>query len=212
MDKAYKTEEIYEIMKDRVIHLEYEPGLVLNEEEVAEEFNVSRTPIRKVFQQLNTDNLLNIIPRYGAQVTPVDFRRMKSIFEVTRQLDPFAARLAVERIQPQQIATLEEILDRLKSYRIPEDYQKAIDDDEIFHKTILESSGNTALAEILARLHMQTERMWHYSEQYIDSINIFTDTLGGLLEAIKERDIEKAERYSREHIDEFVEKIKKEML
>jgi DNA-binding GntR family transcriptional regulator len=212
MDKAYKTEEIYEIMKDRVIHLEYEPGLVLNEEEVAEEFNVSRTPIRKVFQQLNADNLLNIIPRYGAQVTPVDFRRMKSIFEVTRQLDPFAARLAVERIQPQQIATLEEILDRLKSYRIPEDYQKAIDDDEIFHKTILESSGNTALAEILARLHMQTERMWHYSEQYIDSINIFTDTLGGLLEAIKERDIEKAERYSREHIDEFVEKIKKEML
>lgn len=212
MDKAYKTEEIYEIMKDRVIHLEYEPGLVLNEEEVAEEFNVSRTPIRKVFQQLNTDNLLNIIPRYGAQVTPVDFRRMKSIFEVTRQLDPFAARLAVERIQPQQIATLEEILDRLKSYRIPEDYQKAIDDDEIFHKTILESSGNTALAEILARLHMQTERMWHYSEQYIDSINIFTDTLGGLLEAIKERDIEKAERYSREHIDEFVERIKKEML
>lgn len=212
MEKSYKTEEIYEILKNRVVHLEYEPGLVLNEEELAEEFNVSRTPIRKIFQQLNSDNLLNIIPRYGAQVTAVDFRKMKSIFEVTRQLDPFAARLAVERIQPHQIAKLEEIMGRLQKYKIPEDYQKAIDDDEIFHKIILESSGNPALAEILSKLHMQTERMWHYSEQYIDSINIFTDTLGELLEAFKERDFEKAERSARQHIDEFVEKIKKEML
>ena len=212
MAKSYSTEEIYEILKNRIIHLEYEPGLVLNEEELAEAFGVSRTPIRKIFQQLSGDNLLNIIPRYGAQVTAVDFRKMKSIFEVTRQLDPFAARLAVERIQPHQIAKLEEVYERLKSYKIPEDYQKAIDDDEIFHKTVLESSSNPALAEILAKLHMQTERMWHYSEQYIDSISIFTDTLGDLLEALKERDYEKAERSARQHIDEFVEKIRKEML
>lgn len=212
MEKANKTEEIYEILKDRVVHLEYEPGLVLNEEELAEEFNVSRTPIRKIFQQLNADNLLNIIPRYGAQVTAVDFRKMKSIFEVTRQLDPFAARLAVERIQPDQIARLEEIFERLQNYKIPEDYQKAIDDDEIFHKTILESSGNPALAEILSRLHLQTERMWHYCEKYINSLSIFTDTLGALLEAMKEQDFEKAERSARDHIDQFVEIIKKEML
>ena len=212
MAKSYSTEEIYEILKNRIIHLEYEPGLILNEEELAEAFGVSRTPIRKIFQQLSGDNLLNIIPRYGAQVTAVDFRKMKSIFEVTRQLDPFAARLAVERIQPHQIAKLEEVYERLKSYKIPEDYQKAIDDDEIFHKTVLESSSNPALAEILAKLHMQTERMWHYSEQYIDSISIFTDTLGDLLEALKERDYEKAERSARQHIDEFVEKIRKEML
>lgn len=212
MEMSYKAEDIYEILRDRVIHLEYEPGLVLNEEELAEEFGVSRTPIRKVFQQLNADNLLNIIPRYGAQVTAVDFRKMKSIFEVTRQLDPFAARLAVERIQPNQIAKLEEIISRLQTYKIPEDYQKAIDDDEIFHKTVLESSGNPALAEILSKLHMQTERMWHYSEKYIDNIKIFTDTLGEMLEAFKEGDIEKAERCARQHIDEFVEIIKKEML
>ena len=212
MAKSYSTEEIYEILKNRIIHLEYEPGLILNEEELAEAFGVSRTPIRKIFQQLSGDNLLNIIPRYGAQVTAVDFRKMKSIFEVTRQLDPFAARLAVERIQPHQIAKLEEVYQRLQSYKIPEDYQRAIDDDEIFHKTVLESSANPALAEILARLHMQTERMWHYSEQYIDSISIFTDTLGELLEAIKDRDYEKAERSARQHIDDFVEKIKKEML
>ena len=62
-----KTDEIYNILKRRIIELEYEPGEVLNEVDVADEFNI-RGPIRKIFQQLSTDKLLNIIPRFGAQV------------------------------------------------------------------------------------------------------------------------------------------------
>ncbi len=103
MGEKTKTEDVYEVLKRRIIELEYEPGEVLNEVEVAEEFNLSRTPIRKAFHQLNNDNLLNIIPRFGAQVAPIDFMYMKSVFEVTRVLDPFAARLAVNRITDEQI-------------------------------------------------------------------------------------------------------------
>lgn len=44
-----ETEDIYEIIKDRIIHLKYEPGQVLNEVDVASEFEISRTPIRRVF-------------------------------------------------------------------------------------------------------------------------------------------------------------------
>lgn len=64
--KKIKNEEIYNILKRRIIELKYEPGEVLNEVDLAEEFGISRTPIRKVFQQLTTDKLLNVIPRVGA--------------------------------------------------------------------------------------------------------------------------------------------------
>lgn len=212
MDKIIDTGEIYEILKNRVINLEYEPGQVLNEEDIAKEFNVSRTPVRKIFQQLNGDKLLNIIPRFGAQVATIDFKYMKSVFEVTRQIDPFAARLAVDRIYQSQIQELEEIMDRLYSYNINEDYQKAIKDDERFHDIIFLSSDNACLAEILTSLHMHTERLWHYSEQYFDSMDLFTDSLSKILKAIKEKNYEDVEKYSREHIDAFVEKIKQEML
>lgn len=212
MDKIINTDEIYEILKKRIINLDYEPGQVLNEEDVAGEFGVSRTPIRKIFQQLNSDKLLNIIPRFGAQVTPIDFKYMKQVFEVTRQIDPFAAKLAVGRITDNQIMELESILERLKSYDIVKDYQKAMSDDARFHDVIFQSSGNTCLAEILKNLHLHTERLWQYSQQYFDSMNIFTDTLGEILNAIKEKDTDLAEKYAREHIDVFVEKIKQEML
>nr|WP_244990496.1 GntR family transcriptional regulator [Clostridium algidicarnis] len=212
VDKIIKTDEIYEILKKKIVNIEYEPGQVLNEEDIATEFKVSRTPIRKIFQQLNADKLINIIPRFGAQVTPIDFKYMKSVFEVTRQIDPFAARLAASRISKAQIEELEEIMDRFQTYDLDKDYQKAINDDERFHDIIFLSSGNQCLADLLKGLHLHTERLWHYSEQYIDSMDIFTDTLGKVLKAIKEKNYEDAEKYAREHIDAFVEKIKQEML
>lgn len=210
--KKLKTSEIYEILKRRVIQLEYEPGEILNETDLADEFNISRTPIRRIFQQLKNDKLLNIIPRFGAQVTPIDFKYMKSVFEITRVLDPFAAKLAVYRIKPEEIKKLEEIMDRLEKYDIDVDYQQAINDDERFHQIVLASSENICLTEILVGLHTHTERLWHYCKRYIDTIDIFTDTLGKILEAIKEKDESKVEIYAREHIDAFVEKIKQELL
>ncbi len=211
-DNKMQAEEIYEILKDRIIHLHYEPGQVLNEIDLADEFGISRTPIRRVFQMLMSDKLLNIIPRFGAQVAPMDFRKMKSVFEVTRELDAFATRLAVERISQESIGELEEIMERLNNYDIPVDYQKAIDDDEKFHEIIYSSCDNPWLEEILRRLHYQTERLWHYSESYFDEVVIFTETLGKILDSIKTGNVDDAERYTREHIDQFVLKIKKEML
>lgn len=206
------TDDIYEILRDRIIHLKYEPGEVLNESDIAEEFNVSRTPVRSAFKRLHRDKLLNIVPRFGAQVTPIDFKQMKYVFEITRVLDPYACRLAAERISEEDIKKLEEIVDRLKNYDISKDYQKAIDDDEDFHQIIFSSCGNPWLQEILTALHYHTERLWHYCEAYFDNIELFSHTLGKMLEAIKKKDLDGAEKYAREHIDEFVLKIKEEML
>ncbi len=211
-DNKIQAEEIYEVLKDRIIHLDYEPGQVLNEIDLADEFGISRTPIRRVFQMLMGDKLINIIPRFGAQVAPMDFRKMKSVFEVTRELDSFATRLAVERISEEKITELEEILERLNNYDISTDYQQAIDDDERFHEIIYSSCDNPWLEEILTRLHYQTERLWHYTENYFDEVELFTDTLGKILKAIKSGNVEDADKYTREHIDQFVMKIKKEML
>ncbi len=212
VSKKIETDEIYRILKRRIIELEYEPGEVLNEVDMAEEFNISRTPIRKVFQKLSSDNLLNIVPRFGAQVAPIDFMYMKSVFEVTRVLDPFAARLAVDRITTEQIAELESIIERLKTYDIEVDYRKAIIDDQRFHDIIFLSSDNACLQEILPDLHNHTERLWHYSQRFFDTMDLFTDSLGKTLDAIKERDKDKVEKYARDHIDAFVDKIRQELL
>lgn len=212
MEKKLTTDEIYNILKKRIIKIDYEPGTILNEVDLGSEFNISRTPIREIFQKLSSDKLLKIIPRYGAQVSHIDFKYMKSVFELTRELDSTATKLCVDIISQEEIEELDGILETLKGYNIKENYQEAILEDEKFHKIILKNSGNICLEEILGGLHIHTERLWHYCEEQIDNMEIFTETLGNILEAIKEKDKEKAEKYTREHIDFFVEKVKKEML
>lgn len=212
MEEKLTTNEIYEILKQRIINLEYFPGQVLNEMDIANEFNISRTPVRKVFEQLKNHKLLNIIPRFGAQVATIDFRYMKSVFEVQRELESFAAKLAAEKISEDDIAALEGILQRIEAYDLEEEYKEIIIADDLFHRIVYESSGNPCLIDFLRELHMHTQRLWFYVQSDITDKNLFFATLAKILEALKARDPDKAGQAAKEHLDRFVELIKQELL
>mgnify|MGYP000956526846 FL=1 len=212
MEKTHTVEGVYEILKNRIISLEYSPGQILNEADIANEFDLSRTPVRKIFEQLKYKKLLNIIPRYGAQVAPIDFRYMKSVFEVVREMEGYAIRLAVERITSDKIKELEDIVERIKNYNIETDYKKIIMEDEKFHEIVFQSSENPCLVEILFDLHMHTERLWFYSQRDLTSLALFYETLSNIVEALKARDAIRAEASAKKHIDDFVSLIKRELL
>ncbi|MDD2555851.1 MAG: GntR family transcriptional regulator [Syntrophaceticus sp.] len=212
MATGIKSEKLFEVLKSRIVHLEYSPGQVLNEADIADEFDLSRTPVRKAFEQLKNVKLMEIIPRYGAQVAPIDFKYMKSVFEVDRQLEGFAARLAAERMTDEKIADMEAIIERLKSLDIEKEYKQMIIEDEKFHEIIFKSSGNPCLVDILDDLHMHTERLWFYVQKDITDANLFLDTMPQIVQAIKEKDADRAEQGAQRHIDVFVERIKQELL
>jgi len=212
MAEEIKSDRLYEILKKRIVQLEYSPGQVLNEADIANEFGVSRTPVRKAFEQLKNAKLMDIIPRYGAQVAPIEFKYMKSLFEVDRELEGFAARLAADRITEDKLKILDEIIERIKNYDIKTEYKKLIIEDSMFHETVFASCGNPCLVEILYDLHMHTERLWFYVQKDITDVNLFLDTLPEIAQALKERDAAKAEMEAKRHIDVFVERIRQELL
>lgn len=199
---------IYFTLKRRIIEYNYKPGNILNEVDLAEEFGVSRSPVRTALQELERDGLLNIVPRYGAQVAAIDFRGVKGLFEVTKLLDPHATRLAVKSISREQLTELREIVKKLDSLSSVNDYQEAINLDEKFHDIIFEASGNKWLEKTARSLHIHTERLWHYCKKYFDDMSMFTRTFKLIIQAIEEQDEDAAEKYAREHIDDFVSRIK----
>ncbi len=212
MSVINSNDKIYETLKKRIIRLEYSPAQVLNETDIANEFDISRTPVRKIFERLKNDKLLNIIPRFGAQVAPIDFRYMKSVFEVLRELEGYATSLAVDRLSENKIKELEQIVENINQSDIEKDYKKIVMEDERFHEIIFESCENPCLVEILHSLHIHTERLWFYSQRYISNIKLFTETLPKIIEALKLKDEIRADISSKEHIDVFLERIKQELL
>lgn len=200
--------KIYNELRRRIIEFTYQPGSILNEVELAEEFGVSRSPIRTALQELERDDLLQIVPRYGAQVAPIDFRNLKGLFEVTKQLDPYATRLAVRRITPEQLAEMKEIIKHLEGFSTTDNYQDAITEDERFHEIIFEACDNKWLTDMVKHLHLHTERLWHYCNDYFDDMSIFTRTFKLIVQAMEAGDEDAAELYAREHIDDFLGRIR----
>lgn len=211
-EKGILKEEIFNILKKRIVTLEYKPGKILNEIELSEEFNVSRTPIRQVFQELKNIKLVSIVPRYGVQVASLNFLNIKSLFEVTKVLDPLATKLAVNRLTEKDLKRLQEIVKTLETYDTTKNYQEAILLDEEFHKIVTKSCNNPWLIDILTDLHCQTERLWHYCDAYFSDMDIFTRTFKKIVESFEKKDEEMAEKYAKEHIEDFVEKIKSALL
>lgn len=212
MEEMLKKDVIFEELKDRIVRLDYEPGTILNEVDLAEEFDVSRTPLRQAFQKLEKHKLIDVVPRYGTQVSQIDFKNMKALFEVTKVLDPFAVRLACEHITEEQLARLEEIVGRMKGYDMATQYKEAIKDDGEFHEIILEASDNAWLQEILTDLHYHTERLWNYTDTFFKDSSIFYDTLNEVIKGIRAEDGERAAEAQEKHIESFTDKIKDTIL
>ncbi len=68
--------DIYQTIRNQIITLELEPGDIISETDMSKKFNISRTPIREVFQRLEYDGLVNIIKNKGTEITPVNFKKI----------------------------------------------------------------------------------------------------------------------------------------
>src|SRR5215212_2740 len=88
-----RFERIYGTIRDRICLLEYEPGMRLGEEELAREFGVSRTPIRRVLSRLETEGLLESRHGVGTFVTTIDFGNLMQVYQFRMELAELIGKL-----------------------------------------------------------------------------------------------------------------------
>ena len=80
-------DEIYSTLFDRIITGEYPAGTKLKQEDIATEFNISRSPVRTVLQQLDQDGLVQLSPNKGARVLPFTADEIEEIYEIRKSLE-----------------------------------------------------------------------------------------------------------------------------
>ncbi|MFN8131073.1 MAG: GntR family transcriptional regulator [Solirubrobacteraceae bacterium] len=141
---------------------ELAPGERLRQEALAEEFGVSRTPVREALRQLQASGLLEVEPRRGAVVRGPSVRDIREAYFLRAELEGIAAELAAEAITDEQLARLGEAaaLFRASVEHFTEQTPPALADAEwpaandMFHEVILEAAGNLRLYEAVRHLHL----------------------------------------------------------
>lgn len=127
-------------------------GSRLSEVQVAKQLNVSRTPMREAFAQLEREGLVNIVPRVGAFVRAVTLRDVEEIYTVRAALECLAVQLASERITPLGAAQLDDVIAAMQSSVSAEDVPGYVDGLDRFYAIVMTIADNRTLQESHAGL------------------------------------------------------------
>src|SRR6056297_315443 len=207
--KKQANVEIFQILKKRIIEMEYEPGMAISEKDLIEEFGVSRTPVREALLRLSQIGLIEMIPRVGTFVTQIDLMMVRYAYEVKKNLEGLAAELACQKASKEEIDELFEIIDRFAKYDIVSDYKCCIQDDQRFHAIVRQAAGNPILSETLDELNAKTARFLQYIHYIIDDYEWFSSSLKEMAEAIRRRDCKEARISTERHTLKFLEQLSK---
>jgi DNA-binding GntR family transcriptional regulator len=152
---------IYKTIRERISLLEYAPGTVLNEGTLAQEFGVSRTPVRSVLQRLNYEGLVTTRNGIGTIVTEVDVKTFKDIYALRMRLAEDMGVLSPISPKPEVLKELRNLQIRARDLgAAPPDYTAYAKLCNDLHEQLLELSGNLVLREITDLLYYRAARVW----------------------------------------------------
>lgn len=168
---AASSEQLVSNLADRIIAKivagEYPPGSRLRQEVLAEEFSVSRTPIREALRHLEAKGVIHHRPNQGAIVLAPNARDIREIYQVRAELEGLAVSLAVEWITDEQVERMHraqkrfaETVDKLIAARKSnvkahlKSVPNWVEANDEFHGVVIEASGNRRLKQVIQDLHV----------------------------------------------------------
>lgn len=200
---------VYHRIREDILNGTYKPDEELREIAIGKALGVSRTPVREALRQLELEGLVYIIPNKGAYVKGITEEDIRDIYMIRSRLEGLSARLAAEKITPEQLANLDEVIYLAEYHAANGHNEKVFEMDSKFHELLYEACGSRQLHHLLSDYH-------HYVQK-VRKLSVAKDVRAGqsthehkmILEAIREHDPEKAEKLAREHITNTIHNMQK---
>jgi len=147
-------EEVAERLRQRIFSRELAPGHWIDEVSIAEEFGISRTPLREALKVLATEGLVTMKVRRGAYVTEVSDRDLREVYELLALLEADAASAACRSASEQDLKTLLALHHDLQLAADPVSgsRERFFELNESFHLRLLEIAGNRWRTQVVQDL------------------------------------------------------------
>ena len=125
-------------------------GSKLTEQAICKKYNVSRTPVREAFRQLEADGLIENIPNRGAFVTGLTRRDISDLFDLRALFEVQAVEWAIKRMTSEDIDKLAETVEFMEFYTLKDDVDKVLTFNSQFHSIIYAGTGNRMIQKTLS--------------------------------------------------------------
>ncbi len=192
----------YENLKRRIINVELPPGLPINEAELAQQLQISKTPVREALRQLERDGLVENVPSRGSTISHITSQEISDVFQIREIIESGAAKRAAFFNGDQELDRQREIYKKLLEETPPDAEYAEWGTWEDLHLLIVKSLGNETLVTVYLGLIDRIKRIRNYYGSRVTRRR-FKDIISehiAVLDAVLAGDPEEAERSMATHL------------
>lgn len=196
-DTPSRAEFVYCELKQAIADGIYLPGKPVRETEVAARLGVSRTPVREAFRRLQTDGILEFTPWRGVIVAELNEQQILELYCMRKVLEGTAAALAATNASPDQIDELDTIMRKADGENDPE---ALADLNREFHQALFDAANNRYLLHAISALRNPMALLSKTTYSVQNRPESAQNEHRQIIDAIKRRDAEAAEKLGYGHI------------
>ncbi|MFP4432479.1 MAG: GntR family transcriptional regulator [Spirochaetaceae bacterium] len=200
IDRMSLSDRVYFYIKDLILSGELKGGERIPEEKVASRFGLSRTPIREALRRLEEYGLIRIKPRSYAEVITLRPEEASDVAELRAAMETLAVRLLAERATDEDLVELRALCSACDEAAAQGDIAEVFEHDSDFHLAIARRSGNRHLYELFEKLDAKIQLLRLVLHLPIERVKEFIGQHHLLLEALENRDANKAVAIMRRHV------------
>ena len=191
---------VYKKLKNKIISGDLLPGTLLIEREISNEYGLSRTPIREVLWHLVSDGLLQKDFSGSYFVKKISLDEIFNLFQSREAIEGVAGKLACQKGDIEFFLNLKEIHEALEKVNIKKNPQDGIFYGQQLHDAIVLAANNPYLSEFYKKLRNISSLTRHITQRSIAIEEKSREAHLTIIDAIKERNEDKAEKQIRKHL------------
>lgn len=191
-------EEVAELLRQRIFQRELEPGSWIDEVKLAQEYGISRTPLREALKVLAAEGLVTMKVRRGAYVTEVSEQDLAEVYHLLSLLESDAAGVVARRATEAEVAELRSLHAELESS--VKDRDRFFTINERFHMRLLEIAANKWRNQMVADLRKVMKLNRHHSLFKQGRLEASLNEHRQLMAALRARDAGQAQQLMRRHL------------
>ena len=194
------AEIAYEYIKDRILEGTYHPSQKLIENDLALEIGVSRNTVMKALLKLEQENLVVLEKNKGATIKSFSLQEIVNYLKIREVLEGLIGYSAASNITEEDIGRLEQIVGDMKEFVKENNFDAYSGQNLKFHEVIYNASDNEQAVDMVKIIKQQLKRLQIKTLLVPGRNDRSLQEHTNILEALRERDPDKVERYLKEHV------------
>ena len=192
--------QVADRLREQIYQHELKPGDAIDEMALCERFGISRTPLREALKVLNSEGLIELIPRKGSFVRRMDITELNELFPVMAVLEGLCAREATENYTEDDMNSLEEMHAKLEAYAANGDIDEYYEQNFLFHQAVQDLCGNRTLQRLIGDLRKVLRLSRHMQLTIPGRLAASIAEHRQIMQAFRQRDPDLADQEMQAHL------------